>query len=122
MDWFQTIKLAWNKVNDFPHRTFHWQGIDGSSVLVHMPPEGDYNSRGAADNLLTGLAKYPERALNTALLVYGSGDGGGGPNEIHHEVTVASASLRGLPQVEYVHGGRLLPPARAARDRPHPRR
>ena len=40
MDWFQTIKLAWNTVNDFPHRTFHWQGIDGSTVLVHMPPGG----------------------------------------------------------------------------------
>lgn len=105
MDWFQTIKLAWNKVNDFPHRTFHWEGIDGSSVLVHMPPEGDYNSRGAADNLLTGLAKYPERALNTALLVYGSGDGGGGPNEIHHEVTRREQSLRGLPQVEYSSAG-----------------
>ena len=71
MDWFQTIKLAWNTVNDFPHRSFLWQGIDGSTVLVHMPPEGDYNSRGAADNLLTGLKKYPEIALNTALLVYG---------------------------------------------------
>ena len=46
MDWFQTIKLAWNKVTVFPHRTFTWEGIDGSSVLVHMPPEGDYNSRG----------------------------------------------------------------------------
>lgn len=105
MDWFQTIKLAWNKVNDFPHRSFHWQGIDGSTVLVHMPPEGDYNSRGAADNLLTGLARYPERALNTALLVYGSGDGGGGPNEIHHEVTEREHSLRGLPRVEYSTAG-----------------
>jgi alpha-mannosidase len=100
MDWFQTIKLAWNKVNDFPHRSFHWQGIDGSSVLVHMPPEGDYNSRGAADGLLTGLKKYPERALNAALLVYGSGDGGGGPGEIHHEVTTRERSLYGLPRVE----------------------
>ena len=26
-------------------------GIDGSDVLVHMAPEGDYNSRGAADGL-----------------------------------------------------------------------
>ncbi len=110
MDWFQTIKLAWNKVNDFPHRSFHWEGIDGSSVLVHMPPEGDYNSRGAADNLLVGLKKYPEIALNSALLVYGSGDGGGGPNEIHHEVTlrergVDSGGLRGLPKVEYSTAG-----------------
>jgi alpha-mannosidase len=101
MDWFQTIKLAWNKVNDFPHRTFTWQGIDGSSVLVHMPPEGDYNSRGAADGLLTGVKNYPERDLGTALLVYGSGDGGGGPGEIHHEVTERERDLRGLPRVEH---------------------
>ena len=87
-----------------------------------MPPEGDYNSRGAADNLLTGLKKYPEIALNSALLVYGSGDGGGGPNEIHHEVTRRERNLRGLPRVEYSIRRRLLPCPRAARDRPHPRR
>ncbi|HWD63518.1 MAG TPA: hypothetical protein VG369_13530, partial [Humibacter sp.] len=101
MDWFMTIKLAWNKVTIFPHRTFTWQGIDGSSVLVHMPPEGDYNSRAAADNLLTGLRQYPEKKLETALLVYGSGDGGGGPGEIHLEVTEREHSLRGLPKLEY---------------------
>jgi alpha-mannosidase len=101
MDWFQTIKLAWNKVTDFPHRSFHWQGIDGSTVLVHMPPEGDYNSRAAADGLLRGIAQYPERELNAALLVYGSGDGGGGPGEIHLELLEREQDLRGLPRVEY---------------------
>jgi len=101
MDWFQTIKLAWNKVNDFPHRTFHWEGIDGSSVLVHMPPEGDYNSRGAADGLLKGIRQYPEKNLNTALLVYGAGDGGGGPGELHLELRERERNLRGLPRVEY---------------------
>jgi alpha-mannosidase len=101
MDWFQTIKLAWNKVTVFPHRTFTWQGIDGSSVLVHMPPEGDYNSRAAADGLLRGLKQYPEKSLNTALLVFGSGDGGGGPGEIHLELLERERSLRGLPKVAY---------------------
>jgi alpha-mannosidase len=101
MDWFQTIKLAWNKLNDYPYRTFNWAGIDGSTVLVHMPPEGDYNSRGAADGLLLGLKRYPEKDLGTALLVYGSGDGGGGPGEIHLEVTSRERDLRGLPQLEY---------------------
>lgn len=101
MDWFMTIKLAWNKVTVFPHRTFTWKGIDGTDVLVHMAPEGDYNSRGAADGLLTGLAQYPEKALNTALLVFGSGDGGGGPGEIHLEVTKREQNLRGLPKVVY---------------------
>jgi alpha-mannosidase len=105
MDWFQTIKLAWNRVNDFPHRTFRWEGIDGTGVLVHMPPEGDYNSRGAADGLLKGLRRYPERALGTALLVFGSGDGGGGPGEVHLEVTAREHSLRGLPKVAYSSAG-----------------
>ena len=105
MDWFQTIKLAWNKVNDFPHRTFHWRGIDGSSVLVHMPPEGDYNSRGAADGLLKGIRQYPEKNLNTALLVYGAGDGGGGPGELHLELREREKNLRGLPRVEYSTAG-----------------
>lgn len=101
MDWFQTIKLAWNKVTVFPHRTFTWQGIDGSSVLVHMPPEGDYNSRAAADGLLRGLKQYPEKALDTALLVYGSGDGGGGPGEVHLELLDREHSLHGLPKVAF---------------------
>jgi alpha-mannosidase len=101
MDWFQTIKLAWNKVTVFPHRTFTWEGIDGSSVLVHMPPEGDYNSRAAADGLLHGLKQYPEKALDTALLVYGSGDGGGGPGEIHLQLLDREHSLRGLPKVAF---------------------
>lgn len=105
MDWFMTIKLSWNKVTVFPYRTFTWKGIDGSSVLVHMAPEGDYNSRGAADGLLSGIAKYPEKALNTALLVFGSGDGGGGPGEIHLEVTEREKNLRGLPRVEYSKAG-----------------
>ncbi|THG31826.1 alpha-mannosidase [Naasia lichenicola] len=105
MDWFMTIKLAWNKVTVFPYRTFRWSGIDGSEVLVHMAPEGDYNSRGAADGLLTGLRQYPEKALDTALLIFGSGDGGGGPGEIHHEVTARERNLRGLPRVEYSTAG-----------------
>ena len=101
MDWFQTIKLSWNKVNNFPYRTFTWQGIDGSSVLVHMPPEGDYNSRAAADGLLKGVHKYPERDLDTALLVFGAGDGGGGPGEVHLELLAREHDLYGLPKVEF---------------------
>ncbi|HEY4224820.1 MAG TPA: glycoside hydrolase family 38 C-terminal domain-containing protein [Pseudolysinimonas sp.] len=101
MDWFQTIKLAWNTITVFPHRTFTWEGIDGSSVLVHMPPEGDYNSRAAADGLLKGLAQYPEKALETALLVFGGGDGGGGPSEVHLELLEREHDLHGLPRVAF---------------------
>lgn len=101
MDWFQTIKLSWNKTNVFPHRTFHWSGIDGSTVLVHMPPEGDYNSRADALSLLKGLEQYPERDTGTALLAYGSGDGGGGPSDVHLEILKRERDLHGLPRVEF---------------------
>lgn len=100
MDYFMTIKLSWNRTNLFPYRSFTWEGIDGSTVLVHMPPEGDYNSHVAADGLLRGLRQYPERDLGTALLVYGAGDGGGGPGEVHLELLAREQSLRGLPRVE----------------------
>lgn len=42
--YFLTIKLSWSQHNTHPHHTFRWKGIDGSEVLVHMPPEGEYNS------------------------------------------------------------------------------
>ena len=99
MPYFSTIKIAWNKVNVFPHRTFDWQGIDKTRVLVHMPPEGDYNSAAGARNILNSLKKYPERNLNTALLVYGSGDGGGGPRENHMELLQREQNLEGLPRL-----------------------
>lgn len=99
MAYFSTIKIAWNKVNVFPYRTFAWQGIDKTSVLVHMPPEGDYNSAAGAHNILNSLKKYPERELNTALLVYGSGDGGGGPRENHMELLQREQDLEGLPRI-----------------------
>ncbi|MDR3146127.1 MAG: glycosyl hydrolase-related protein, partial [Treponema sp.] len=99
MEYFSTIKLAWNKVNVFPHRSFWWQGIDGSRVLVHMPPEGDYNSKARPESLLEGLRKYPERHLGKALLVYGAGDGGGGPNESHLELLEREKRLPDLPRI-----------------------
>ena len=73
-----------------------------------MPPEGDYNSRGAADGLLKGVQRYPERDLESALLVYGAGDGGGGPGEVHLELTRREQNLRGLPRVEYSTADRFF--------------
>lgn len=100
MDYFSTIKLAWNKVNVFPYRSFEWQGVDGTHVLVHMPPEGDYNSAAGAHSMLSALKKYPERNLNRGLLVYGCGDGGGGPRESHLELLAREHNLDGLPRVQ----------------------
>jgi alpha-mannosidase len=95
-----TIKLSWNEHNRFPYRSFLWRGIDGSEVMVHMPPDDTYNSAGspactrhAADNY-TETKQAPE-----ALLVYGIGDGGGGPGEAHIELIQRQKSLAYSPKV-----------------------
>ncbi len=97
---FMTIKLSWNEHNDFGHRSFVWRGIDGSEVLVHMPPEGNYVSSGTAIATARARDLNPELdAAPEALLVYGSGDGGGGPGPVHLEMLRRSASIEGFPAV-----------------------
>ena len=60
-----------------------------------MPPEGDYNSRAAADGLLKGIAaSIPSATSNTALLVYGAGDGGGGPARCTSSVNARARPAR----------------------------
>lgn len=97
---FMTIKLSWSTVNRFPHHTFHWQGIDGSSVLAHMPPQGTYNSAADPSALIESERQYREKGISDrALLVFGIGDGGGGPGEDHLERLARCADLNGLPKV-----------------------
>ncbi len=103
MEYFSTIKLTWNHIYKFPYRTFWWEGVDGTRVLVHMPPEGTYNSTAGPHALLRGVKQYDERALNTALLVFGSGDGGGGPKESHLELIRREKDIAGLPRVRMEH-------------------
>ena len=95
-----TIKISWNKVNKFPYHSFRWQGIDGSEVLVHMPPEGTYNSSGAPEAVMRAAGEYSERGISKhAMMLYGIGDGGGGPNREHLEFIRREGDVCGLPRV-----------------------
>ncbi len=101
IDRFMTIKLSWNKVNRFPHHTFRWRSPDGSEVLAHMPPEGTYNSSALPGSLVAAETRFLDVAnSDRALLVFGIGDGGGGPGEEHLERLQRSRDLAGLPTVE----------------------
>ncbi len=85
-DYFSTIKLSWSKINKFPYHTFMWKGIDGTAVLTHMPPEGTYNSAALPSSMKKAAKQYQEKGLcDKALIVYGIGDGGGGPGLEHAE-------------------------------------
>lgn len=99
-DFFMTQKLSWNIVNRFPHQSFHWEGIDGTSVLTHMLPEETYNSPAAARSLDKIVRTYAERTVSDhALMVFGIGDGGGGPDAEHLERLKRAPGLPGLPAV-----------------------
>ncbi len=101
-DNFMTIKISWSNRTLFPYNTFRWAGIDGSEVTVHMPPEGNYNSVAGPKALLTakkGLKKTdPQDKL---MIVYGVGDGGGGPSETIVERNIRTANVPYLPKVKF---------------------
>lgn len=100
VDYFVTQKLSWNNHNTFPHHTFHWQGIDGSKVLTHMLPENTYNSSAEPHALMDAETNYADKVVSDeCLLVYGIGDGGGGPGESHLEALKRESDLEGLPPV-----------------------
>lgn len=97
---FMTQKLSWNAVNRFGHQSFHWEGIDGTRLLTHMLPEETYNGPAAARSLAKIKNDYVERDVsNHALMVYGIGDGGGGPDAEHFERLRRAPKLPGLPAV-----------------------
>ncbi len=100
VDAFMTQKLSWSLINRFPHHSFWWQGLDGSRVLSHMPPEDTYNSSAAPRALHKAETNYMDKAVSDeCLLVFGIGDGGGGPGEEHLERLAREKNLSGLPAV-----------------------
>lgn len=97
---FVTTKLSWNTGNKFPHHTFYWQGIDGSRVLAHMPPEGSYNSPITPQAVMFSAENFEEKGRSDiAMLLFGVGDGGGGPGEAHLESFARIRDTAGIPNV-----------------------
>ena len=97
-DRFLTQKLSWNTTNRFPHHTFQWEGIDGSTVFTHFPPVDTYNATFAAHELAHATANFSEKGRATrSLMPFGLGDGGGGPNRTMLEQYRRARDLEGLP-------------------------
>ena len=77
---FFTQKISWNAVNNFPHTTFNWVGLDSSQILTHMTPVNNYNSQCNIDDIRRGATGHKNLEVTSqSLLLFGNGDGGGGP-------------------------------------------
>jgi alpha-mannosidase len=100
---FLTQKLSWNRFSKPEHHTFVWQGDDGSEVLAHFPPADNYNSDADVPELLKAEREYLDHEQSrTSLLVFGHGDGGGGPTRDMLETLRRARDLQGLPRTRQV--------------------
>jgi alpha-mannosidase len=96
---FLTQKLSWNRFNRPENHTFVWQGLDGSEVLGHFPPADTYSSDAKVPDLLRSVREYRDHDHSrTSLLVFGYGDGGGGPTKAMLETLRRARDLQGLPR------------------------
>ena len=99
MSRFLTQKLSWNRFEKPDHHTFVWQGLDGSEVIAHYPPADTYSSDAAVPDLLRSERAYLDHdSSGTSLLLYGYGDGGGGPTPSMLEWLRRARDLQGLPR------------------------
>lgn len=86
MNRFFTQKLSWNNINKFPHTTFNWVSLDGSQVLCHMTPAETYTAEAHFGDVKRSVSQHKSLDQDkTSLLVFGKGDGGGGPTFEHIE-------------------------------------
>src|SRR3954469_1068333 len=99
IDRFLTQKLSWNRFKPPAHHTFIWQGIDGSQVLAHFPPADTYNATAEVAELRRSARDYKDHdRSHRSLLVFGHGDGGGGPTPDMLETLRRARDLQGLPR------------------------
>ena len=107
---FVTHKLSWNDTNRMPNETFFWQGIDGTRAptyfLTTQPADTtSINTTYCADlkasHVMGTWRRYAQKQQNEDLwLVYGHGDGGGGPTrEMLEHIRRMERGIPGCPRV-----------------------
>ena len=99
--YFLTQKLSWNQMNKPTSNTFLWEGIDGSRVLTHFPPADTYNGVVTAQEALFNVSNFKDHdRANESYLLFGFGDGGGGPTVDMLERLKRMKDVDGLPRMQ----------------------
>lgn len=116
---FVTHKMSWSDTNRMPSETFFWQGIDGTRAptyfLTTQPAdattiETSYCPDLRASDVMGTWRRYAKKETNDELfLVYGFGDGGGGPTrEMLEHIRRMERGIPGCPRVSQGHMGPAL--------------
>lgn len=99
--WFLTQKISWNDTTKFPYHSFLWEGLDGSQIFTHFPPADTYAASVTAQELAYSEKNFKNKDLSSlALMLFGYGDGGGGPTREMMGRVRRFADLEGMPRVQ----------------------
>ncbi len=116
LDVFITHKMSWNDTNRMPHEIFHWQGLDGTRVSAYFLTTQKYEYDGINTTYCPDLVpshvmgtwkRFSQQGLHDELfLVYGHGDGGGGPTRgMLENVRRMERGIPGCPKIRHEHMG-----------------
>ena len=98
---FLTQKLSWNRMNKPHHHTFVWEGIDGSELFTHFPPADTYTAIVSIAQLRDNARHYKDHDRSReSYMLFGHGDGGGGPTKTMLETLRRVKDLEGVPRTE----------------------
>jgi len=100
VEYFLTTKMSWNEYNPFPYHSFVWEGIDGTKILAHMPPSGNYNADLTGYYIGKSYENYKEKETKISSMLFGAGDGGGGPSEVQVEMLRRQKSFEGIKKLK----------------------
>lgn len=102
MPWFFAQKMCWNDTDDMPHHSFHWQGLDGSSLFTHFPPNNTYSGDMRPVELARSVRNFADHGkASVSLMPFGYGDGGGGPTREMMTDARLQANLEGSARVSF---------------------
>jgi alpha-mannosidase len=112
LDIFITHKMSWNDTNRMPHEIFFWQGLDGTQVPTYFLTTQRYEYDGinttycpdlVPSHLMGTWKRFSQQGLHDELfLVYGHGDGGGGPTRgMLENVRRMERGIPGCPKIRH---------------------
>ncbi|MRH87696.1 alpha-mannosidase [Nocardia sp. SYP-A9097] len=98
--WLLTQKISWSQINQFPHHTFLWEGIDGTRIFTHFPPVDTYNCSMSGHEIAHAARNFKEKGrASMSLAPTGWGDGGGGTTREMVAKAARMKNLEGSPKV-----------------------
>lgn len=98
--YFVSAKLLWsyNKWETLPHKSFFWQGIDGTEILTNIV--NGYAAMPNPKSIISQQKHNTEKeTAPICLMPFGHGDGGGGATQLHLEYIKREKDLEGMPKV-----------------------